>query len=415
VEKTIRIAYLVSQYPAANHTYILREVRELRNAGIDAVVVSIRPADRPAKAMTAEEKEEWSRTFVVVSAGFWRWAAAHVQTLTKRPAGYLRGLASAVRLAGWKPRRVLFHLFYFGEAVVAGHWMMEQGLEHFHVHFSSTVGLLNTRVFPVSMSITIHGPAEFDDPAGFQMVEKLRAALFVCTISEYGRSQLKKHTPSEEWEKIEVAPLGVDASTFAARPFRENPSPFQILSVGKLTPQKGHHVLIEAIDILLRQGRDVRLGLVGEGPERPHVEREVASRELSQRVTMEGWRNQDEVRAMYAQTDVFALASFAEGVPVVLMEAMAMEIPCVATRITGIPELIRDGTDGLLVEPSDAAQLAEAIGRLMDHPALRLRLGRSARQRVLEKYDLKRNTATLASIFRRRLRSDSAARTQTPD
>jgi glycosyltransferase involved in cell wall biosynthesis len=122
-------------------------------------------------------------------------------------------------------------------------------------------------------------------------------------------------------------------------------------------------------------------------------------------VIVEGWKNQTEVRELYRRADIFALASFAEGVPVVLMEAMAMQLPCVATRITGIPELIRDGIDGLLVTPSDAAELAVAIARLIDDPGLRRRLAAAGRVRVEEKYHLATNVARLGEIFRRRLSS----------
>jgi colanic acid/amylovoran biosynthesis glycosyltransferase len=399
----IRIGYLVSQYPAVNHTFILREVRQLRKQGIEPAVVSIRPSDRPPAAMTAEEREERERTFVVLTAGVLHWKVAHLATALTRPVGYLRGIGSALRLAGWDLRKAISHLSYFAEAVVAGRWMARHGLAHIHVHFSSTVGLLITRIFPITMSITIHGPDEFNDPAGFHLAEKTQAARFVCAISNYGRSQLMKNSRYEEWGKLEVSPLGVDTATYSARPARRNPSPFEILCVGRLAPAKGQHILVDALDVLVRQGRSVRLRLVGDGPDRPSLQRHIDKLGLRNATALEGWRNQDELRLLYAQTDAFALASFAEGVPVVLMEAMAMEIPCVATRITGVPELIRDGIDGLLVDASDASQLAEAVGRLMDDPTLGPRLGSSARQRVLERYDLTRNTARLADIFRCRL------------
>ena len=213
---------------------------------------------------------------------------------------------------------------------------------------------------------------------------------------------MKLSSPAE-WRKLEVSPLGVDPGAFAPRPFRAHPDPFVILCVGRLTPAKGQHILLQAVERLARDGRHVELRLVGDGPDRLSLEQEVRERGLSERVLFTGAVDQDRIRELYADADVFALASFAEGIPVVLMEAMAMTIPCVTTFITGIPELIRDGVDGLLVAPSDDEGLAQAIARLMDDAELRRRLGEAGRQRVLEKYDLDRNTERLAAVFQRRL------------
>ncbi len=402
-DKEIRIAYLVSQYPAVNHTFILREIRGLRKLGYELLVASISDADRPPEKMTADEREEAANTYFVKSTGVLKVAGDHLATFFARPAGYLRGLVCALSLGQFHPKRTLSALFYFAEAVIVGRWMEREGLSHFHTHFSSTVGLIMRRIFPFTMSMTIHGPSEFDDPAGFRLSAKIKASSFVCAISNYGRSQLMKVSGYNEWSKIEVSPLGIDPAVFAPRPFREAPETFEVICVGRLAPVKAQHILVAAIDSLRKQGRRVRLRLVGDGPDRRSLEQDVIARGLSRDVIFEGWRNQDQVLALYEQADIFALASFAEGVPVVLMEAMAMEIPCVATRITGVPELIRDGVDGLLVAPSSVEEMAEAIAKLMDDPELRRRLGSAGRRRVMEKYDLARNTAQLANIIRSRV------------
>jgi glycosyltransferase involved in cell wall biosynthesis len=171
---------------------------------------------------------------------------------------------------------------------------------------------------------------------------------------------------------------------------------------------KGQRVLVDAVDRLVRDGRRVRLRLVGDGPDRAALELLVAQRGLADAVVFEGGVPQDRIRALYARADAFALASFAEGIPVVLMEAMAMQIPCVTTCITGIPELIRDGIDGLLVTPSDAAALAAALARLIDDPALAHRLGEAGRRRVCDRYHLPRNLDHLAAVLRRRLGGEAA-------
>jgi glycosyltransferase involved in cell wall biosynthesis len=177
----------------------------------------------------------------------------------------------------------------------------------------------------------------------------------------------------------------------------------QVLCVGRLVPEKGQRVLLEAVAMLARRGRPVRLCYVGDGPDRAALEARVAELGLSDRVRFAGGVNQDAILAHYEAADAFALASFAEGIPVVLMEAMAMGLPCVTTYTAGIPELVRDGVDGVLVSPSDAEGLAAALERLLDDPALRARLGAAAREHVLERWRLDASVDRLAEIFRRRL------------
>jgi colanic acid/amylovoran biosynthesis glycosyltransferase len=399
-----RLAYLVSQYPAASHTFILREILELRRLGFDIQVASIRSADRPLDELAPEEQQEQRATFYVKPLGAVRIMAVNVLMFCRRPVSYLSAVAYSLRLAGLDARAALFNLAYLAEAAVIVDWMRRQRLSHVHMHFTSTVGLLAARLAPLRLSATIHGSDEFMDPRGFYLAEKIRAFHLLCTISEYGRSQLMRFSDLTQGSKFRVARLGVDPALYTPRPFRENPSPFEILFVGRLVPVKGLFILVAAVDRLVRQGRSIHLRIAGDGPDRAGLERNVAERGLNSHVIFEGWQNSDSVRALYRAADLFVLPSFAEGIPVVLMEAMAMEIPCVATRITGIPELIRDQVDGLLVTPSSAEELAAAMARLMDDPKLRRGLGTSARQRILENYDLQGNTGQLGSIFREFLR-----------
>jgi glycosyltransferase involved in cell wall biosynthesis len=189
----------------------------------------------------------------------------------------------------------------------------------------------------------------------------------------------------------------VDLSIFAARKSRPQPAIFEVVCVGRLVPAKGQHVLMDAVGSLVRSGHKLRLRLVGDGPDRPSLERAAAL--LDGVVTFEGSVNQDKVLQIYRDADIFALASFAEGIPVVLMEAMAMEVPCISTYVAGIPELIRSEVDGILVMPSDDRALAAAIERLILDPDLRARLAAAGRQRVMQKYDLNCNVARLAQLF----------------
>jgi len=394
--RPVRMAYLLSQYPAVNHVFMLREVRSLRNLGLEIRVASIRQPDRDATAMTVAEREEAQTTYYVKGSDLFRVAATHIRTLISRPVSYCRGVLCALKTGPGG-------LFYFAEAVVLGQWMRTNRLTHLHTHFVSSVGWIVARTFPITLSVTFHGPAEFEDPAGNRLAEKVRASLFTCAISRYGAGQLMYACPFADWPKIEVTFLGVDPDEFPPRPFRLDPLPFQIVTVGRLAPVKGQHLLLAAMEILVKEGRQVRLRLAGDGPDRPDLEQDARARGLSGHVSFEGNVNQDRLREIYRESDALVLASFAEGLPVVLMEAMAMEIPCVSPWVNGIPEIIAHETDGLLVPPGDASELACAIGRLMSDPALRRSLGERARRKVLEKFNLRRNTEHLAEVFRRRL------------
>ena len=353
------IAYLISRYPAVSHTFILREVLELRRAGFRIEAASINAADRPSAELTNEEREEAAKTYYVKAAGVRGAARAHLHLACSRPADYLGGIWYALSLGGADLRKVFMHGLYFVEAVMIGEWMKARGLKHLHVHFAtpaSTVALIVKRIFAVTLSITVHGPDEFYDVPGYLLAEKIAAATTICAIGFFARSQLMKICDPSLWEKIKVTPLGVDPSLFTPRSVqsaaeRQPPPAFEILCVGRLVPSKGQHVLLAAMKLLLSRGRAVRLRLVGDGPDRGSLERAAKQAGMADQVIFEGAVNQDRIRGLFGKADIFALASFAEGIPVVLMEAMAMEIPCVSTCITGIPELIRDSIDGFAGAP----------------------------------------------------------------
>jgi len=401
MQPALSLAYLLSQYPAINHAFMLREVRRLRELGFRIEVASVRAPDRPFDKLTPVEQEEAQAAFYIKTRGMGGVLRAHLATLFTRPAGYLRGLRCALGMGR-------SGILYFIEAVIAGQWMRRRQLTHMHCHYSSTVGLIAARIFPISLSITFHGQAEFVDPKGNRLAEKIGASLFCRAISLYGSGEMRKATDSQDWPKIEVTYLGVDPREFTPRPFRAAPDPFRIACVGQLAPVKGQQVLLAAIELLAREGRRVHLRIAGDGPERASLERDIARRGLAGHVALEGFLNQDKLRELYAATDVLALPSLAEGLPVVLMEAMAMEIPCIASRITGIPEIIEHETDGLLVAPGDPVALARAIARLIDDAGLRQRMGQRGRRKILDKFDLQRNTEYLAGVFRRRLELTAA-------
>jgi glycosyltransferase involved in cell wall biosynthesis len=396
----VHLSYVVSQYPATNHTFILREILTLRKLGFAVDVVSIRPSDRTMADLSKEEAAEARLTYAVLAQGWLRILGISARTFLQHPSRFLAGLSYAFRLADWRIRQMPFYAAYFAEAVVAGDYLIHRGIRHAHTHFASTVTLLMTRVFPIEFSATLHGPDEFNDVAGFHMAEKVAQARMIATISRFATSQTMKASRPRDWDKIRTLYLGVDPGDFVPRPVPACSDTFRVLCVGRLAAAKAQHILIAAIGRIVALGHSqIRLTLVGDGPERVALQETAARHQVTPYVTFAGACNHDRVIEYYTQTHVFAMASFAEGVPVVLMEAMAMEIPCVATWVMGIPELIENEVNGLLVPPADVGALANALMRLMNDPSLAEHMGKAARQKVLADFDLSRNTEKLALAF----------------
>ena len=404
------LAYLVSQYPAVRHTFILREVLQLCQSGLPIQTASIRDPELTTDGGSAAETREAERTFYVKSRPVWKILSDHASCGLRRPVGYLSGLLLAVRMGGLDLRAVLYQLFYFAEAVVVGEWLCRYRLNHLHIHFANSaaiVAMLIQRIYRIPYSITVHGSDEFYDVRFYHLREVIEHSSFICCISRFCRSQVMKETATEHWEKLEIAPLGVDPWVFL--PCRAEEHPFTIACTGGLVIGKGQMTLLAAVAELLRRGRCVRLDLMGDGPARGTLEQEAHRLNIAANVTFHGLVAQEQVREILARANLFVLPSFAEGVPVSLMEAMSMEIACISTYVGGIPELIRSGEDGILIPPGDVRLLVTAIESLIDNPTLRARLAKAGRCKIIEDYNLQTSTEKLVSIFERRLGSKSRA------
>jgi len=400
-----RLAYLVSEYPATSHTFILREVIGLRARGFDIITASINPDTRPMDAVTDEERDERLNTYVLKRHGVRGAVAAIGWTLRHHPRGLWRGLRVAFGRAAANPRLSHKHFFHLIEALMVGRWMTRQQARHLHVHFATagaSVASMARQIFPITLSMMVHGPDEFAHVDREHFGEKVAAADFVFCISHFARSQTMYHSDPSHWHKIDIARLGINPDVF--KPVdRSNHEGFSMLCVGRLTPAKGQHLLLEALARLRTRHQTVRLHLVGNGPDRDSLQAHCRKLDLEAHVTFHGALNHDQVRAIYARADAFVLPSFAEGIPVVLMEAMAAGLPSISTRITGIPELISDGVTGFTTAASDVDELVERLDQLISDPDLREQLGRAGRQRVCESYNLGRNIDILADRFQQRL------------
>lgn len=406
VQEAPSIAYVVSQYPKLSESFVLREVRSLKARGFRLNVASINGLERPLDQMTAEEREETVDTYYVKPDGVKGALKAHAKTLKENPGAYFSALKMVFSLGRFDLQKLLFNFLYFTEALMIGQWMDKKGHTHLHAHLASqaaTVAMFVKKVFGKGYSLTVHGPDEFYNAPGQYLPQKIDATDFIVCISFFARSQMMKLSPYRNWHKFDIARLGVDPDIFVPRPQPEGRDTFEIICVGRLCEAKGQHILVDAVEKLHREDKKVFLRLVGDGPDRESLAQVIRERKLDGVVHLEGPVNQDRIRELYAQADAFSIPSFAEGIPVVLMESMAMEIPCVTTRITGIPELIENGVDGLLVAPSDVDGLADAIGRLMDDRDLCVSLGKKGREKVIEKYNLPKNVDYLGEVFSRRL------------
>ncbi|HYW49337.1 MAG TPA: glycosyltransferase family 4 protein [Gemmatimonadaceae bacterium] len=391
-----RIAYLLSQYPTYNHTFLLREVRALRDIGVDVEVASLTDPDRGMDALPAIEREEAAQTAYIKRKGLTAGGLSVLGWLFRSPQRLVSVTKSAVTLAGWNPRRLAAHLAYLGQAALVADWLRSSGHRSLHCHFSSTVAMLAAHLADVPWSVTIHGPAEFDDVVAFGLVPKVASAWKVVVISGFARSQVLRHVPPAHWDRVVVVPLGIDPADYSPAPERPAGPRVELLTVGRLASVKAQGLLIDAVRLLHDEGRRLRLRIVGTGPDQARLETQIARHALQGVVELVGPLPAESVTRLYAEVDIFALPSFAEGVPVVLMEAMAMELPCVSSRLMGIPELITDGEDGLLVTPADVSDVARALRHLIDDRQLRRRMGLAARERVLRAYNLRVNVERLA-------------------
>jgi glycosyltransferase involved in cell wall biosynthesis len=400
----VRIAYLTGEYPRATDTFIQREVAALRQQGFQVETCSIRRTSA-AHMVGNEQRQEASRTFYVLEAATRPWISlrAHLNAL-KAPARYLRALRLALSTAPGGLRPMLYQLFYFAEAVVLADHLRRNRIQHLHNHIakaSCTVAMICQELSGIPYSFTLHGPDIFFEPIHWRLDEKIARASFVACISDFCRSQGMSFADRQHWDRMHIVHCGVDPNRYTGTKVARSGN--QILFVGRLAAVKGVPVLLEALETLRRNRPDLHLTLIGDGPERAELEAEAQNRGLSEAVTFAGYKSQSDVATTLNQSDLLVLPSFAEGVPVVLMEAMASGLPVVATQIAGIPELVEQGISGELVPPGDSAALANALERVLADPAAATKMGAAGRAKVSEDFDISKEASRLGLLLRNAL------------
>jgi glycosyltransferase involved in cell wall biosynthesis len=370
--------------------------------GFDVKTASIRDPD-DLDRMTVEERDESARTYYVNDTPRTRLFAAHLRLLFLHPCGYFRAMRYALDLRRKGPVSLGKLVAYFAQAGLLMNWMRRERICHLHVHFGNppaTAAMIAAQAGAAPFSLSIHGPDIFNDEGPSLLAEKIDRAVFVRCISHFCQSQVMRLTAFSRWPKLHIVRCGVDIRAFNPRPLPNNAVP-EIVCLGRLVAAKGQYVLLLASDELRRHGVPLHVTFLGDGPERPALEAAAMQLGLNEGVTFAGAVGQDLVHRHLDRADIMVLPSFAEGLPVVLMEAMAKEVPCISTRIMGIPELIEDGVNGFLAPASDWRTLADKMELLLDNPGLCDEFGRKGRRTVMEAYDIEANGKAMHDLFAR--------------
>lgn len=410
-DEKVRVAYLVSHYPGVSHTFIEREILGLRDLWVEVETFSVRPCP-PEQLRTETMRAEAARTTTILGGSPGRLLKQLLRVAVPHLLPVLRTGSAATHIGEPVLRSRLWQMFYLAEALALVAYCRAKGIRHIHVHFANN-GADIARLAVIlgghidgpdagwRWSFSMHGPTEFEAVDRFDLAAKVRSTSGVACISDFARSQLMRLVDPEHWPKLAKVHMTVDETVYQPPTDgrHDRGRPFRVLMVGRLVPEKGQLILIEAVDQLVRSGLPVDLRLVGSGPLEDLLKIEVTRRDLHGSITFLGPLGQYEIPAWYHWADVFCLPSFQEGLPVVLMEAMATELPVVTTRIAGIGELVEDGITGEVVSPGRADLVAEALARLAGDPQRRREQGRRGRETILREFTTDRAAREMREFF----------------
>lgn len=400
----MRIAYLVNKYPKVSHSFIRREIEALEAIGLSVARFSIRSCE--SELVDPKDKLEFQKTQVVLGVGVLGLLVNLIGFAIAKPISIFRGIYLALKI-GWKSDAgILRHLIYLAEACVLWRWLRKEQVTHIHSHFgtnSTTVAMLCNAIGGVSYSFTVHGPEEFDRAENISLTEKINRAKFVVAICSFGRSQLYRWCDYQQWCKIHLVRCGVDEDYFnQPETFVANiPSAIpNLVCVGRLCEQKGQILLLQAIKALAAEGFELALTLVGDGELRSQIEELIREYGLEKQVKITGWASGTQVQKYIVNARALILPSFAEGLPVVLMEAFALHRPVVTTYVAGIPELVQSDVNGWLVPAGSVEELTSAIREVLQMPPDDLnRMGSAGTISVTEQHNVAQEAKKLAKLF----------------
>lgn len=397
----MRIAYLVSQYPAASHTFIRREVMGLRARGFHVETFSIRRPTGVSKLAQVDQRET-DATWYALPAKPVRMARSHLRALLDKPLAYASTLKRALGHRAPGVKNLVWSAFHFVESIDLAEELKSRGVEHLHNHFANSganVGYLAAHFLELGWSLTLHGTSEFDYPAGLLLAEKIEAAKFVCCVTHFGRAQAMRLVDPKHWHKFRIVRAGIERPHLNGASKTALPTRPRLVCVARLSPEKGHAGLIAAFAQLVKEGVDAELELLGDGPDSARIEAQIQELGIGDRVILRGQVPEGEALSAMAKATGVVLASFMEGLPVVLMEALALGVPVVAPCVAGIPELVEHGVSGLTFPPGDWASLTKAMRQLLSDAPLRERLAREGQRRVEAEFFVERSIVPLVAAF----------------
>ncbi len=329
----------------------------------------------------------------------------NLKQFMRRPGRYLAALWLSLSHRNPGARSLLYALFYFMEGMLLAEHIEARGIQHLHNHFANAAShpaMVAAQYLGIGLSLTLHGLCDFDYPAGPLLGRKIEASSFVVCATQYGVAQAMRLAAPADWDKLSVVRCGIDLDKLPPRTPRNRQAhqrKLRLICVGRLAPEKGQLGLIQAFAQAVRGGLDADLVLVGDGPERRAVEERIRAEGLEGCVSLLGMLPEPRTLEEISTSDVLVLASFMEGLPVVLMEALGMEVPVIAPVVAGIPELVVHGETGLQFAAGDWHQLAERMLEIARDPGLRAQLGRAGRRRIEESFDVNRAVRPLLELF----------------
>lgn len=396
----MKIAYLTNKYPHVRHTFIRREIVGLVKHGVDVKRYTIRQSDEDL--VDPGDRDEKSKTEALLDSGVLGLLMAVVTMFFRQPIRCLGAFWIATRWGMRSDRGLIRHWAYFAEACLLAPRMAREGVGHLHVHFGTNcavVAYLARLLGGPTYSLTIHGPEEWDRPEMLFLREKYEAAHFVVSVSEFGRCQVFRWCTHSYWNRVHLVRCGVD-EVFLGQDPHPLPARDTFVLVGALVEQKGHLRLLEALERLAARGRDFEMILVGDGPLRATLESEIVRHKLTGKVRITGWASNEAVRRYNLEAKLYIMPSFAENLPVGIMEAMALGRPVISTYVAGIPELVEPGVTGWLVPAGAIEPLVEVIEAAMDMPLAELeKMGRAGAARVAQLHNAYREAGSMAALF----------------
>jgi colanic acid/amylovoran biosynthesis glycosyltransferase len=398
----MRIAYLTTEYPKASHTFIRREILELERRGHEVTRLAIRPLGDSVVDPT--DREEALLTQYCLAQPKTSLLGAALGRGLVSPAAFGRAAMSTVSMGFRSERGIARHGAYLAEACYFLNVLFERQVEHVHAHFgtnAAAVARLIRLLGGPRYSFTVHGPDEYDAPRSLKLGAKVASSAFTVAISDYCSAQLRRWVDPAHWSRIQVVHCAVDDRFFGETPAIP-PGSKQVVCVGRLSGQKGQLVLLDAFKRLVDEGIEGQLVLAGDGEMRSIVERRIGELDLAGRVLITGWIDESTVRRLLVESRALVLPSFAEGLPVVIMEAMAMKRPVLSTLIAGIPELVIQGETGWMIPAGNVEALVDGLRVVLTASTEDLdAMGEKGRSRVKARHHTVTEVDKLERLFHR--------------